>query len=60
MSLEKTWRGVEDAAAKFGIEPGLILKWVEDGLVRCEMAGNKVSLVNIDDIDLKVQEMTGI
>lgn len=60
MSLEKTWYKVEEAAGKFGLEPRLVLKWVEDGMVRCEMKGGKVGLVNIDDIQLKVQEMTGI
>ncbi len=60
MSLEKTWYTVEKAAQKFGLDKGQILKWVEDGVVRSEMAGSKVELVNIDDVALKVQEMTGI
>lgn len=60
MSLERTWYKVEEAASRFGLDRSLVLKWVEDGVVRCEMDGHKVSLVNIDDVGLKVQEMTGV
>lgn len=60
MSFEKTWYTLDEAAEKFGMEKKLILKWVEDGLVRSEDSGGKVERVNVDDLDLKVQEMTGI
>lgn len=60
MSIAKTWYTLDEAAEKFGLEQGMILSWVEDGLVRAEEAGKKVVRVNVDDIELKVQEMTGI
>lgn len=60
MSLVKTWYTTGEAAEKFGIEERLILAWVEQGMVRSEDAGGKVVRVNVDDLDLKVQELTGI
>lgn len=60
MSLEKTWYTLDEAAEKFGIKQGQILEWVEKGLVRVEESSGKVERVNVDDLDLKVQEMTGI
>ena len=60
MSLAKTWYNLDEAAEKFGMEKGQILKWVEDGLIRTEESGGKVVMVNVDDLDLKVQELTGI
>lgn len=60
MSLGMAWSSVEEASAWFGLEAATILKWVEDGLVRSESDGNRVVQVNLDDIELKVQELTGL
>ncbi len=60
MSLGLTWYTVEEAERKFGLKRADILKWAEDGIVRAEKVDNKVTRVNIDDIELKVQELTGI
>ena len=57
MSLVKTWYTPEEAAEKFGIGPGQILEWVAEGLVRAELQGEKVALVNIDDVRLEVETM---
>lgn len=57
MSLVKTWYSPEAAAEQFGINPAQILEWVAEGLVRAEQEGEKVSLVNIDDVRLEVQAM---
>jgi hypothetical protein len=60
MSIGMAWSSVEEAAARFGLESAVILKWVEEGLVRSETVGKKIVQVNLDDIELKVQELTGI
>lgn len=56
MSLAKTWYTVDEAESKFGVPKSLILKWVDEGLVRCELDGGKVATVNGDDLELKVDE----
>jgi hypothetical protein len=60
MSLTKSWITVDEAVERFGLDRSKILGWVEDGLVRTEESGNAVVRVNLDDLELKVQEMTGI
>jgi len=60
MSLIKTWYTLDEAAEKFGLEQRRILEWIEQGMVRTEDAKRKVVRVNADDLDLKVQELTGI
>ena len=60
MSLGITWYTLEEAESKFGLKQTEILKWVEEGLVRAEKTGHKVVRINIDDLELKVQELTGI
>lgn len=57
MSLVKTWYPPQEAADKFGISIGQIQEWVTEGLVRAEQEGEKVTLVNIDDVRLEVQAM---
>ena len=57
MSLVKTWYAPQEAADTFGISVGQIQEWVAEGLVRAEQEGEKVSLVNIDDVRLEVQAM---
>ncbi|GLI39908.1 MerR family transcriptional regulator [Geobacter hydrogenophilus] len=60
MSMDKTWYTLDEAAAKFGVPTARILSWVEDGLVRSEDEGGKVVRVNGDDLELKVEELTGL
>lgn len=56
MSLGKTWYTLEEAAAKYCLEKSVIQKWVAEGVVRAEEAGEKVIRVNVDDLELKLQE----
>ena len=56
----KAWCTVEEAVAKFGVERAKLLGWVEDGLVRAEEEKGKVVRLNMDDVELKVEEMTGL
>lgn len=60
MPIGITWCTVEEASAKYSLEKSLILKWVEEGVVRGEESGNKVVRVNVNDIELEVQERAGI
>jgi len=55
MSIGITWYNIEEAAAKYSLEKSLILKWIQEGLVRSEESEHKTLLVNIDDIKLEVQ-----
>jgi hypothetical protein len=58
MALGITWYTVDEAAAKYCLEKSMILKWVEEGVVRAEQADKGVVRVNIDDLELNVQEIT--
>jgi hypothetical protein len=59
MLLEKTWYSIEEAAAKYGVEQKRILKWATQGTVRSEEEGGEIVRVNIDDLALLVDELTG-
>ncbi|KAF0218450.1 MAG: hypothetical protein FD174_2911 [Geobacteraceae bacterium] len=59
MSLVKTWYTLDEAESKFGVQKHLILKWVEEGLVRSEQEEGRVVRVNSDDLELKARELVG-
>lgn len=60
MPLGITWYTLEEAASKYCLEKSLILKWVEEGVVRSEQSDKRIMRVNVDDLELKVEERTGI
>lgn len=57
MALMKTWYAPEEVEDKFGVKVGLLLTWVEKGLVRAEREGKKVVRVNIDDVKVEMESM---
>jgi predicted site-specific integrase-resolvase len=56
LSYIKTWYTLAEAESKFGVTTELILKWVDDGLVRCETEKGTVARINADDLELKIAE----
>jgi hypothetical protein len=56
MSLGVDWITIEEAAAKYSLDRALILKWVNEGVVRAEEADQKVVRINVADLELEVQE----
>jgi hypothetical protein len=57
MSLVKSWYTVEEAESKFGVPKARILEWVDEGLVRSEQQDRHVTVINADDLELKVAEL---
>ncbi|MCL2760401.1 MAG: MerR family transcriptional regulator [Desulfuromonadales bacterium] len=60
MLLNESWCTVQEAVNKYGIDKSIILEWVDEGIIRTEEENGKVARINIDDLELAVQEYTGV
>lgn len=60
MTIEGSWLEVDAAIAKYGIGREKLCRWIADGIIRTEEGRDKVLRINIDDLDLKIQEITGL
>lgn len=60
MSLTKSWYTYDEAMSKFGLSNKQLLKWVDLGLVRTELAAGKVVLLNGDDIEQELKMVPSV
>jgi len=60
MTIENHWQSLDAAAQKYGIEKSSLLAWIEEGIIRSEVDTEGIHRVNIDDLDLKIHELTRI
>jgi len=58
MALGENWQSLEAAAQKYGIERSSLLSWLEEGILRSEVDTVGKLLVNMDDLELKIHELT--
>jgi len=54
MSLTKNWYAIDEAASKYGLTMQQLQEWVDSGLVRTESSLGNITLLNIDDIEQKL------
>ncbi len=45
------WITVREAAIRLGVSPNTMRRWVNDGVVRSHNAGERKTLISVEDID---------
>jgi predicted site-specific integrase-resolvase len=60
MSLGKTWYTLAEAVSIYRLDTSLVLKWVEEGVIRAEPVDNRAMRVNVEDLAMKVHKKAGI
>jgi hypothetical protein len=59
MLRRESWYTVEQANTKFCLDTSVILKWVEQGVVRAEQLDTRNMQLNAADLEQKVREAGG-
>lgn len=58
MTLQRNWQSLDAAVEKYGVEKSSLLVWIEEGIIRCERDAGEIVRVNLDDLELKIHELT--
>lgn len=58
MTFEKHWQNLDSTVQKYGVDKSSLLAWIEEGILRSEVDTDGNIRLNIDDLELKIHELT--